>query len=181
MDRKAFDRLKGLYREAVAEIERLKQLSVGVVCLAVPDSCYTCAWFSGRVCMRHRSPRHGQEINDPRKLVCGYYLRTRHPVTEIIAAVGEPENASRGTERPAPGSYARCDSCGHTIKVTAAGRLFRHDRNGKCLRGPGVGRNTPCAGNVASSDPAEELLTTAAGIGREDDEEENEELDGTET
>jgi hypothetical protein len=147
IDRKTFDRLKGLYRQALEEIERLKKLpSEGRTVLAVPDSCWTCVWFSGEECMRHRSPVHGQRLEKPKETVCGYYLHTKYPRGEIIAKVGTPEWA-KGSERPQAGSYAKCAVCGHTIKVTESGRLFRHDSTGKLLRRRGG--VTPCPGMLA--------------------------------
>ncbi len=158
MDSRALGQFKVLYRDALAEIARLRTLlgQSAATRLPVSDTCWMCAWFSGVFCHRHKSPLYKQAIENPKETVCGYYLYTQYPRGELIAKVGDPERDKEKQRHPAPGESVQCPSCGHFVKVRRDGDLYQHDTQGRTLRNRGCSpERVKCPGKP---DPTLRLL-----------------------
>jgi hypothetical protein len=92
---------------------------------------------------------------------------TKLPRGTLIKQVGEPEHRQQPAHCPAQTEepmHAKCDGCGHALRLSASGKLWAHDVNGRVYRGLGgkfADRSRPCPGKpvveIVSEPTAEEL------------------------
>jgi len=96
-------------------------------------TCWTCKWFSGKICQRVGSPHHGKRVSPLDK--CEHYTFT--PKTRRLASL------EKGTSQKRP--RARCPVCGAEFAVSSKG-LYPHDINGVPYTAGRGDKSKPCPG-----------------------------------
>lgn len=123
---------RGRLEEVEARLEG-KAPKIDLSQIPTAGTCWTCQWFSGKICHRVGSPHHSKRVSPLDK--CEQYTFT--PKKRRLATL------EKGTSQKRP--RATCDTCGGVFAVSGKG-LHPHDVNGVAFVAGRGDRSRPCPG-----------------------------------